>query len=45
MNNVKAARNGWAGTTSQDDLLDKVISALRRLQKVPHIVRGFFGNR
>jgi len=41
-NNVKAARIGRAGITSQDDLRAKVISALRRLQKLPHIVRGFF---
>ena len=43
-NNVKAARIGRAGITSQDDLRAKVISALRRLQKLPHIVRGFFGD-
>ena len=27
---------------SKDDLKAKAISALRRLQKLPHIVRGFF---
>ena len=41
-NNVKAARIGRAGITSQDDLRTKAISALRRLQKMPHLVRGFF---
>ena len=42
--NVKAAKIGRAGITSQDDLRTKAISALRRLQKMPHIVRGFFGD-
>lgn len=41
-NNVKAAKIGRAGITSQDDLRTKAISALRRLQKLPHLVRGFF---
>jgi transposase len=41
-NNVKAAKIGRAGITSQDDLRTKAISALRRLQKMPHLVRGFF---
>ncbi|MEX2551106.1 MAG: IS630 family transposase, partial [Nitriliruptoraceae bacterium] len=41
---VKAAKIGRAGITSQDDLRTKAISALRRLQKMPHLVRGFFGD-
>ena len=40
--NVKAAKIGRAGITSQDDLRAKAISALRRLQQMPHLVRGFF---
>jgi transposase len=40
--NVKAAKIGRAGITSQDDLRTKAISALRRLQKMPQLVRGFF---
>lgn len=41
-NNVKAAKIGRAGITSQHDLRAKAVSALRRLQKMPHLVRGFF---
>ena len=41
-NNVKAAKIGRAGITSQDDLRAKAVGALRRLQKMPHLVRGFF---
>jgi transposase len=40
--NVKHDRIGKTGVTSQDDLKSKVISALRRLQKLPSLVRGFF---
>ena len=43
-NNVKAARIGRAGITSQQELRSKAITALRRLQELPHIVRGLFGN-
>jgi transposase len=42
--NVKADRIGRAGITSQADLTHKAMSALFRLQKLPHIVRGFFGD-
>lgn len=42
--NVKHDRIGKTGVTSQDDLKSKVISALRRLQKLPALVRGFFGD-
>jgi transposase len=40
--NGKHDRIGKAGVISQDDLKSKVISALRRLQKLPALVRGFF---
>jgi hypothetical protein len=39
---VKAAKIGRAGITSQDDLRTKALSALRRLKKMPHLVRRFF---
>jgi len=41
-NNVKNDRVGRGVIMSKDDLKAKAISALRRLQKLPHIVRGFF---
>jgi hypothetical protein len=40
--NVKHDRVGRAGTNSQEDLKGKALAALRRLQKLPHVVRGFF---
>jgi transposase len=42
--NVKHDRIGKIGVTSPDDLKSKVISALRRLQKLPATVRGFFAD-
>jgi len=42
--NIKADRVGRAGVTDQDDLKAKAVAALRRLQRLPHIVRGFFGD-
>lgn len=42
--NVKADRIGRAGVTGKDDLKAKAIAALRRLQQLPHIVRGFFAD-
>jgi transposase len=42
--NVKADRIGRAGVTSKEDLRAKATSALRRLQQMPHLVRGFFGD-
>jgi transposase len=42
--NVKADRIGRAGVTSKDDLKAKAVSALRRLQRMPHVVRGFFAD-
>jgi hypothetical protein len=38
----KATKIGRADLTNQHDLPRKAISALRRLQKMPHLVRGFF---
>jgi hypothetical protein len=35
-------RVGRAGIDSQEDLKGKALAALRRLQKLPHVVRGFF---
>jgi hypothetical protein len=40
--NLKHDRVGRAGIDSQEDLEGKALAALRRLQKLPHIVRGFF---
>ena len=42
--NVKADRIGRAGVTSGDDLEAKALAALRRLQKLPHLIRGFFAD-
>ena len=41
-NNVKNDRIGREVIMSKDDLKTKAIGALRRLQKLPDIVRGFF---
>src|SRR5512144_3019009 len=42
--NIKADRVGRAGVTEADDLKDKAVSALHRLQKLPHLIRGFFAD-
>jgi hypothetical protein len=42
--NVKHDRIGKTGVTSKDDLKAKAIGALRRLQKFPALVRGFFAD-
>jgi hypothetical protein len=42
--NVKHDRIGKAGVTSKQDLKAKAIGALRRLQKRPALVRGFFAD-
>lgn len=42
--NVKHDRAGKTTVTSKDDLKVIVISALRRLQKLPGLVRGFFAD-
>ncbi|MFZ5869110.1 MAG: IS630 family transposase [Actinomycetota bacterium] len=42
--NVKADRVGRAGITDKDDLKAKAVAALRRLQRMPHIIRGFFAD-
>src|SRR5919197_3084329 len=39
---VKHDRIGRAGVSSPDDLKAKALAALHRLQKLPHIVQGFF---
>jgi transposase len=41
-NNVKNDRIGRAVIMSKGDLKARAVSALRRLQKLPDIVRGFF---
>jgi len=42
--NVKHDRIARRGVTGRDDLKAKAIGALRRLQKLPHLVRGFFAD-
>ncbi len=42
--NVKADRVGRAGVTDNDDLKAKATAALRRLQRMPHLIRGFFAD-
>ena len=42
--NVKHDRIGKAGVASKDDLKAKAIGALRRLQKMPGLVRAFFAD-
>ncbi len=41
-NNVKNTRLGRVVSHSQDDLMSKAIGALRRLQKMPELIRSFF---
>ena len=42
--NVKHDRVGRTSVTGPDEFKTKVIGALRRLQKTPHIVRAFFAD-
>ena len=42
--NVKNDRIAKAGVTSKDDLKAKAVGALRRLQKMPGLVRAFFAD-
>lgn len=42
--NVKHDRIGRQGVTSAQELKTKALAALQRLQKLPHIIRGFFGD-
>ena len=42
--NVKHDRVGKTTVTSKDDLKTTVVSALRRLQKLPALIRGFFAD-
>jgi transposase len=39
---VKHDRIGRAGVTGPEDLKAKALAALHRLQKLPHLLRGFF---
>jgi hypothetical protein len=39
---VRHDRLGRAGVTGPEDLKAKALAALHRLQKLPHLVRGFF---
>jgi hypothetical protein len=43
--NVKHDRIGRAGINSAEDMKNKAVRALRRLQKLPGLVRGFFADR
>ena len=43
-NNVKNTRLGRVVSNDRDDLKSKAIGALRRLQKMPDLVRSFFGD-
>jgi transposase len=43
-NNVKNHRVGRAAVAGPDHLRSLAIGALRRLQKLPGVVRGFFGD-
>jgi hypothetical protein len=42
--NVRNDRIAKAGVTSKDGLQAKATGALRRLQKLPGLVRGFFAD-
>src|SRR3954451_144690 len=42
--NVKHDRVGRTSVTGPDDFKAKIVGALRRLQKMPHIVRAFFAD-
>jgi hypothetical protein len=42
--NIKNDRFAHAGVTSKDDLKAKAVGALRRLQKLPGLVRSFFAD-
>jgi transposase len=42
--NVKHDRVGRAGVTGPDQFRALCVAALRRLQRMPHIVRGFFAD-
>jgi hypothetical protein len=42
--NVKHDRVGCTSVTGPEDFKTKVIGALRRLQKMPHIVQAFFAD-
>ena len=44
LTNVTHDRVGRTSVTDADDFKATIIGALRRLQKVPHIVRAFFAD-
>lgn len=41
---VAARRSDRAVPQSKDDLKNLALSALHRLQKIPHVIRGFFSD-
>jgi hypothetical protein len=41
---VKHDRIGRAGVSSPEDLKAKALGALHRLQKLPQLLQGFFGD-
>jgi hypothetical protein len=42
--NIKHDRFGRTSVAGPDDFKAKIVGALRRLQKMPHIVRAFFAD-
>jgi len=42
--NVKHDRVGRTAARDADEFKSKILGALRRLQKMPHIVRAFFAD-
>ena len=40
--NVKSDRVGRSGITGPDQFTTLCVNALRRLQRTPHLIRGFF---
>jgi transposase len=42
--NVKHDRVGRTSVTGLDEFKTKILGALRRLQKLPHVVRAFFAD-
>ena len=42
--NIQHDRVGRAGVTGPDQFKALAVKALRRLQRMPHIVRGFFAD-
>jgi hypothetical protein len=42
--NVKHDRLGRTSVCNAEDLKAKAVAALRRLQRMPHLIRGFFAD-